>query len=179
MMSLLLVTLLVYTGPAQAGGIIVDVDIEKFVNGVDADTALLAVTVPVGSTVTFTYTLENFGLETLPFSVSVSDDNGTPLLFGDDFLPTFVGGDTILNNRLDLGETWTYTASRTALVGLHTNIAVVFQLGDGVGPFDSDPANYIGQAPGGQVPSPAPLVLIGSGLVALAYLRRLRPGSRS
>ena len=64
MMSLLLVALLVYTGPAQAG-ISVDVDIEKFVNGVDADTALLAVTVPVGSTVTFTYTLENFGLETL------------------------------------------------------------------------------------------------------------------
>jgi len=178
MMSLLLVTLLVYTGPAQAGGIIVDVDIEKFVNGVDADTAP-GIFVPVGSIVTFTYTLENFGLETLPFPVSINDDNGTPSLFGDDFAPTFVGGDTTPNGFLDPDETWTYTASRTALVGLHTNIAVVFALGDGAGPFDSDPANYFGQAPAGQVPSPAPLVLIGSGLAALAYLRRLRPGSRS
>jgi hypothetical protein len=39
--------------------------------------------------------------------------------------PTFTGGDTNGNGRLDLGETWTYTASRIVTVGQYTNIGKV------------------------------------------------------
>ena len=43
----------------------------------------------------------------------VVDDNGTPGNTADDFSPTFTGGDTNGDGLLDLGETWTYTATGT------------------------------------------------------------------
>ena len=65
-----------------------------------------------GAPVTFTYVVTNPG--TVPLSgVTVTDDNGTPGNAADDFLATFVGGDTNSNGLLDPGEVWTYTASGT------------------------------------------------------------------
>ena len=43
--------------------------------------------------------------------VVVTDDNLTPGTTGDDFNPAFSGGDTDSDGLLDVGETWTYTAS--------------------------------------------------------------------
>src|SRR5262245_37990570 len=60
--------------------------------------------------------------------VVVRDDNGTPADPADDFSPTFVGGDTNGNGLLDLGETWTYTATRTIPAGAtdpFVNVATV------------------------------------------------------
>jgi hypothetical protein len=50
----------------------------------------------------------------------VVDDNGTPGNTADDFLPNFSGGDSNSNNQLDLGETWTYTATRPVIAGQFT-----------------------------------------------------------
>ena len=45
--------------------------------------------------------------------VVVTDDNLTPGNTGDDFNPSFTGGDTDSDSLLDVGETWTYTATHT------------------------------------------------------------------
>jgi hypothetical protein len=52
----------------------------------------------------------------VPVSIVLKDTNGTPTII-DDFTPSFSGGDTNGNNMLDLGETWTYSASREAIIG--------------------------------------------------------------
>jgi hypothetical protein len=57
------------------------------------------------------------------FNVTVVDDNGTPASAADDFIATFVGGDTDGDLLLDTTETWTFTASRIATPGQHTNTA--------------------------------------------------------
>ena len=64
-----------YCNPHGVPGI----DIEKFTNGVDADTEAKAPEIAPGDVVTWTYKVTNTG--TLAFSASeviVSDDNGTP-----------------------------------------------------------------------------------------------------
>ena len=110
---------------------------------------------PIGSTVTWTYEVTNPG--NVPLSdVVVTDDNGTAAT-GDDFLPTFVSGDTNGDGLLDVGETWTYTATGVAIAGQYSNDAVV----DGTGPDtvnpdgttepgipvdDNDPSHYFGSA---------------------------------
>ena len=43
----------------------------------------------------------------------VTDNNLTPGTPGDDFNPTFTGGDTDNDSLLDVGETWTYTSAHT------------------------------------------------------------------
>ena len=43
--------------------------------------------------------------------VVVTDDNLTPGTPADDFNPALTGGDTDIDGLLDVGETWTYTAS--------------------------------------------------------------------
>ena len=91
------------------------IDIEKFVNGFDADTAADAVEIAAGNEVTFTYAVKNTGEVAFAANdVVVTDDNGTAGNTGDDFNPTFVGGDLNSNNLLDVGETWLYSQSETA-----------------------------------------------------------------
>ena len=170
--------------PCTIGGNPCGLGIEKLVNGEDADTAPGEL-VPVGSIVTFTYLVTATSGATF-LGLGVLDDNGTPGVPGDDFLPSFVGGDVSNLGVLDPGETWTYTAQETALVGLHTNIGAVgglIGLCSLPGPvcqfsvnpvLDQDPASYTGV-----VPSPASIVLVGCALSGLVALRRLRSRLRS
>jgi uncharacterized repeat protein (TIGR01451 family) len=65
-----------------------------------------------GDVINYTYTLTNTGNVSLT-GITLSDDNFTPANTSDDFSPvlsTNGNGDNIL----DVGETWTYTASYTA-----------------------------------------------------------------
>jgi hypothetical protein len=101
-----------YCNPSGTPGI----DIEKYVNGSDADTLADAVQIAAGNTVTWTYKVKNTG--TVPFSKSqvvVTDDDGTPGNTADDFTPTFVSSSDVgADNILSPGETWTFTYSATA-----------------------------------------------------------------
>ena len=102
-------------------GVVVGIDVEKSVNGQDADTAP-GVFVAVGSTLTWTYTVTNTGNAAI--SVELRDDGGTPGIPADDFVPVFTGGDANGNGLLDVGETWTYTASGLAPAGSYANLAL-------------------------------------------------------
>jgi hypothetical protein len=105
------------------------IDLEKFTNGQDT-AGTPGPIVPLGGTVTFTYTVRNAG--NVPLSgVTVRDDAGTPGDPADDFNATFVSGDANSNGLLDLSETWTFGATRTAtlLIGAidpcaYTNVAL-------------------------------------------------------
>ncbi len=123
------------------------INVVKRVNGNDANTAETGPTLAVGGTATFSYTVTNTGNVALS-NVTVVDDNGTPGNPGDNFSPTFSGGDANSNNQLDLTETWTYSATRTVVANQYTNIATA----SGKSPAnvtvtDTDPANYFGSAP--------------------------------
>ena len=134
------------TDPANHFGAAPAIDIEKLVNGQDADAATGPV-LAVGSTATFTYQVTNTG--NVPLSnVVVVDDNGTPGVPGDDFNPTFTGGDVNNNSLLDLNETWSYSANHTVTAGQYTNVGkVTGQSSIGQSVTDTDPANHFGAAP--------------------------------
>ncbi|MFC1956252.1 hypothetical protein ACFLWZ_07050 [Chloroflexota bacterium] len=119
------------------------IQIEKATNGEDADNPTGPFITP-GSTVTWTYIVTNTSAVALS-NVVVTDDNGTPGDTSDDFNPTFVGGDTNGDDKLDITETWTYTASGTAIAGQYENWAIVTASDPGgllVG--DNDPSHYFG-----------------------------------
>ena len=125
-----------YGDPAPAPAI----DIEKFVNGNDADTADAAYAVPVGTSLTFTYVVTNKGNVSLT-SVSVSDDTGLTV--------------TCPKTLLQPDETMTCTATETALAGLHANTGTATGTASGDPPTivsDNDPANYQGQVAQGCTP---------------------------
>jgi uncharacterized repeat protein (TIGR01451 family) len=110
------------------------IQIVKFVNGEDAD-MLTGPLVAAGSTVTFTYVVTDTG--PVPLSnVVVIDDKLGPI--------TSFTGDTNNNGLLDTTETWTYTATATALAGQQTNLGTVTALEPNTGTpvTDSNPANY-------------------------------------
>ncbi|OKH17512.1 SdrD B-like domain-containing protein [[Limnothrix rosea] IAM M-220] len=97
------------------------IDIEKFVNGEDADTADLAVEIAAGDDAVFTYDVTNTGNAAFAGAdVIVTDDNGTASDTSDDFNPDqvlsggFNVGDANQNNFLDVGETWKYTKTLPA-----------------------------------------------------------------
>lgn len=77
----------------------------------------------VGTQAVFTYLVTNPG-QTALANVVVTDDRGTADP-GDDFHPTFVSGDTNNNSYLDVGETWTYTATGTVQDGQNYNLGSV------------------------------------------------------
>lgn len=125
---------------------IVAIDVKTRVNGLDADSPTGPI-LAAGGSATFTYVLTNLG--NVPLSaVAVNDDNGTPGVPGDDFAPTLTSGDSNSNNQLDVGETWTFTASRTVAAGQFTNTGSVSAIGNAQPATDSDVANYFGAAPG-------------------------------
>ena len=58
--------------------------------------------------------------------------------------PTFVGGDTNSNNILDIGEVWTYTATRTVTPGQYTNTGRVTASFGQTQVSDEDPSHHFG-----------------------------------
>jgi uncharacterized repeat protein (TIGR01451 family) len=108
------------------------IDIEKFVNQVDADTEAEAVYVLVESALLFTYVVTNTGDIALT-NVTVTDNTGMAV--------------TCPKTTLDPGESMTCTTSASALLGLHTNIGTATgtpEIADSAPATDTDPANYIG-----------------------------------
>jgi hypothetical protein len=141
------------------------IQIRKFVNGSDANTAP-GLTLPVGAPVTFTYTVTNIDPQQRSLSnILVVDDNGTPSVPGDDFFAAYLSGDTNNNGLLDPEEFWWFTSTGAVLVatglpvpnftaqpGQYTNLGrVEGTLVDGAPPLTvmaTDSANYFGSAPG-------------------------------
>jgi hypothetical protein len=148
------------------------IDIHKLVNGIESVTPPGPM-VPVGSTLTFTYLVDNDGDESLT-GVSVRDDNGTPLSTADDFFPTFVGGDVDANGLLGINEEWTFVASRIATEGPFQNVAVTSGIGTTTGfqTADAAVAHHVGVRQ--PVPEPSAWILLGAGVMAVAWRRVAR-----
>src|SRR5207244_419427 len=93
------------------------------------------------------YTVTNTG--NVPLSgVTVKDDAGTAGTTADDFNATYQSGDTNSDGKLDVTETWVFTASGTAISGQYINngcAAGTSPVGNGVNACDPD--RYFGQAP--------------------------------
>ena len=107
------------------------IDIEKYVNGDDADTPTGPV-VLVGSTVTFRFDIENTGNVPLT-DVSVDDD-----ILGHIGTVAF----------LDVGETATMTVTASATAGQYENLATVTGTPPvGLDVTDDDPGHYFGADP--------------------------------
>jgi len=122
------------------------VSISTRANGQDANSPTGPI-VAAGSSVSLTYIVTNTG--NVPLSgITVTDDNGTPGNAADDFNATYISGDTNANNQIDVGETWTFSATRTAAAGQVTRTGKVTATGNAQSVTSSDPANYFGSAPG-------------------------------
>jgi hypothetical protein len=122
-----------------------EIAIETQVNGQDADSAPGVVLAP-GTSATLTYLVTNPGIVPLS-SVSVIDDNGTPGNAADDFNATYVSGDANSNGKLDVGETWTYTATRMVPAGQITRTGRATGTASSTVVTQTDAANYFGSAP--------------------------------
>ena len=123
-----------------------EIAIETQVNGQNADSAP-GPTLAAGANATLTYLVTNPGIVSLS-SISVVDDNGTPANLADDFNATYVSGDTNGNNQLDVGETWTYTATRAVVAGQTTRSGKASGAANTSTFTQTDAANYFGSAPG-------------------------------
>ncbi|HYC57124.1 MAG TPA: hypothetical protein VEL28_19490 [Candidatus Binatia bacterium] len=119
------------------------IDLIKLTNGTDNNTAP-GPTVPIGSTVTFTYVVTNSSGGPLS-AVVVRDDNGTPGNAADDFNATFSGGDSNGSGLLDPGETFTFVASRIATPGPYVNTGTATGQAEGGQTLtDSDQDHHVG-----------------------------------
>jgi len=121
------------------------IDLKTRINGQDADSPLGEV-FAVGDTATLTYVLTNPGGVALS-GVALVDDNGTPGMPDDDFVPVYVGGDANGNSQLDPGETWNFSASRTVAAGQQMSTASVSAQGGAESLQASDSAYFFGSAP--------------------------------
>ncbi len=117
------------------------IDIEKYVNNLDADVAP-GPSIQVGSTVTWTYTITNNGNVPLRVLEIIDDRLGN----------LAVPSDGVLHP----GETWTLTRTGTAIAGQYRNVATVKarEESDMITALitDSDPAYYYGT---NDVPQPS------------------------
>jgi hypothetical protein len=119
--------------PANYLGLTPAIDIEKLVNGLDADTPP-GPSLAVGSAIAWTYRVANVGDVPLA-DVKVTDDQGLTV--------------SCPQNALVAGESMVCTAASSAAAGQHVNIAkVVGTPPGGSAVEDSDPANYLGRTPG-------------------------------
>ena len=122
-----------------------EIAIETRVNGQDADSAPGTVLVP-GTNASLTYLVTNPGIVSLS-TVSVIDDNGTPGNAADDFNATYSSGDANSNGQLDVGETWTYTATRMVVAGQTTRSGKATGTASSTTVTNSDAANYLARLP--------------------------------
>ena len=125
------------------------IDLTKFVNGEDANSLTTAVQVVLtGGSAQVTYAFRIANLTATPLTdVTLVDDNGTPGDPGDDFQPTFTGGDANGNGVLDPGEVWTYTVVGSIGPGYTVNTARVTATAAGAGVSDTDIAVVLGVDP--------------------------------
>jgi hypothetical protein len=113
----------------------------------------------------YTYTLRNAG--TVPVTnIAIVGDTCSPIVR--------VSGDTNVNNKLDVNETWVHTCNQLLLV-THTNIAVATGWANGISVIDTASATVVVGAPiipplihVTKVPSRFTL-LAGGGAVTYAY----------
>jgi hypothetical protein len=109
-------TLVTDTDPSHYFGVRSGIDLEKYVNGDDAD-APTGPEVLAGSEVTWTYQVTNTGNVPLA-NVAVSDSDST-------VTPAYVSGDANNDGLLDVDETWLYQATGVAVAGQYANTGTV------------------------------------------------------
>ena len=128
--ALIVMAMIGATAPASA----MDpaIDIQKNVNGEDANTAP-GPGIPVDAMVLWTYMVTNIGDETLN-NVYVLDDHGVTV--------------TCPKITLEPGESMTCTGSGKAVAGPYSNIGTASGRGASETVTDSDPAHYYGTQPG-------------------------------
>ncbi len=126
-----------YFGPSA------EINIEKLVNGEDADVPT-GPAIPVGQAVQWSYIVTNTGNVALS-DIVVTDDQGlTPQAVDTTPADGTIDGDLDQDNLLDVDETWTYTATGVATAGQYVNN------GTATGKFaeqtvtDTDPSHYFG-----------------------------------
>jgi len=101
--------------------------------------------IPQGSPISWIYTVINTG--NVPLSnVQVTDDKGV--------VPVYQSGDTNQDGKLDLTESWVYSANGTAILGSYQNIGTTTgsytdDLTNPATPTASDPSSYTGKLPPG------------------------------
>jgi len=101
--------------------------------------------IPQGSPISWIYTVINTG--NVPLSnVQVTDDKGV--------VPVYQSGDTNQDGKLDLTESWVYSANGTAILGSYQNIGTTTgsytdDLTNPATPTASDPSSYTGVRPPG------------------------------
>ncbi|MEM9219128.1 MAG: SdrD B-like domain-containing protein, partial [Cyanobacteria bacterium P01_F01_bin.150] len=102
-----------------------DIDIEKFVNGIDVTDINDLPEIEAGADVTFTYEVTNTGNVAFNLSdIVVVDDDGTPGNTADDFTPQLVNSSDVNgDNVLSPGETWLYKSQTVAAQDLTTATA--------------------------------------------------------
>ncbi|MEW6493051.1 MAG: hypothetical protein AB1589_11175 [Cyanobacteriota bacterium] len=130
------------TDPSSYFGAAPAIDIDKVTNGADG------LTLVAGSDITWTYTVNNTGNVGLS-NVTVKDDNGTPNNTSDDFTAEYASGDNG-NGVLDVGESWVFKATGTAIAGDYSNIGTVTgvftdDLGNSKTVDDADESSYTGE----------------------------------
>ena len=113
-----------------------NIEIEKLVNGENADTLETAAQIEAGDTVYFTYRVTNTGdVDFAQADVVVTDDNGTPADLSDDVSTTsgditlIAASDDGADGILSVGETWQYQYTSTAedLTTLSAPVTVDFE----------------------------------------------------
>ena len=105
--------------------------------------------IPQGSAISWIYTVTNTG--NVPLSnVQVTDNQGV--------VPVYQSGDTNQDGKLDLTESWVYSANGTAILGSYQNIGTTTgsytdELNNPATPTASDASSYTGvQPPGARTP---------------------------
>ncbi|MDK3018043.1 DUF7507 domain-containing protein [Pseudodonghicola flavimaris] len=122
----------------------------------DADSELDAITLAVGTDVTWTYLVFNPGDVALS-RVSLSDTGSD----GSRFAPVYVEGDYNGNDLLDPGEVWLYTSEgvgeHTVIAGAYSNVVTASGRGSrGPAVSDTDENYHIGRV----ITDPAPSVTV-------------------
>ncbi len=121
--------------PSHYFGILSGIDVEKATNGQDADTETGPI-VAAGDQVTWTYVVTNTG-NVLLDNVALTDDQGVT--------PVYQSGDDNDNAVLDIGETWLYEATGTAVAGQYANLATASATDTlDTEVSDQDPSHYFG-----------------------------------